>query len=270
MVLSIKKGEFKPMNQLLITILVRKPSIFIKLLIEKKIFTKLNGFKKLNKLFESKKGIEIGGPSDIFKSKGQLPIYDLAESVDGCNFSEQTTWEGKIVEGKNYHYQQGKTGYQFICDGVDVPIIPKKQYDFVLSCNNLEHIANPLKAIQNWLTLLKEEGTIVLILPRKESNFDHQRPITSMDHLIEDFQKNTGEDDLTHFEEILQLHDLKLDPLAGNFENFKQRGLDNYNNRCLHHHVFDLELLDKICQYFKLQILLKTNKVDNHIIVAKM
>lgn len=257
------------MNQLLVTLLSRKPSVFIQLAIEKKLFKRLKGFSPLNHLFENQKGVEIGGPSNIFKSNGLLPIYSLAATVDGCNFSEQTTWEGKIEQGNNYHYQQGKTGYQFICDGVDVPIIPKNQYSFVLSCNNLEHIANPLKAIKNWLTLLKDEGTIVLILPRKESNFDHKRPITSMAHLIEDFEKNIGEDDLTHLEEILQLHDLKYDPLAGSFENFKKRGLDNFNNRCLHHHVFDTNLLEQICTYFGLKVVLKTSRIDNHFIIAK-
>jgi SAM-dependent methyltransferase len=150
-----------------------------------------------------------------------------------------------------------------------VPIIPKNEYDFVLSCNNLEHIANPLKAIKNWLTLLKNEGTIVLILPRKESNFDHKRPTTIFEHLKNDFDNNIGEDDLTCLNEVLQLHNLKFDPLAGSFEKFKTRGLNNFNNRCLHHHVFDKKLLEEICHFFGLQILLSTQRVDNYIIVAK-
>jgi hypothetical protein len=57
--------------------------------------------------------------------------------------------------------------------------------------------------------------------------------------MFRDFEQNVGEDDLTHLQEILEKHDLKRDPLAGSWENFKQRSLDNFSNRCLHHHVFN-------------------------------
>lgn len=257
------------MNALTSALIKHKPLLYIQLIFQKRVMRstiKLSDTLKLS--FHNKKGIEIGGPSNMFKLQGQLPIYNVASIVDGCNFSDDTPWEGKINIGKTYNYDGTKMGYQFICDGVDVPIIPKNQYDFVLSCNNLEHIANPLKAIDNWLKLLKPNGTIVMVLPRKESNFDHKRPITSMAHLIEDFEKNIGEDDLTHLDEILQLHDLKYDPLAGNFEEFKTRSLDNFNNRCLHHHVFDTNLLEQICTYFGLKVVLKASRIDNHFIIA--
>ena len=34
-----------------------------------------------------------------------------------------------------------------------------------------------------------------------------------------------------------------MDLPAGNFTQFKQRSLDNYNNRCLHHYVYSENLL---------------------------
>ncbi len=54
-----------------------------------------------------------------------------------------------------------------------------------------------------------------------------------------DWQNKTTEDDLFHLPEILERHDLSRDPLAGSLEQFRARSLDNFNNRCLHHHVFD-------------------------------
>lgn len=179
---------------------------------------------------------------------------------------------GKVRLSQETHINilKKKKGYQYICDGVDVPIIPKDKYDFVLSCNNLEHIANPLKAVSNWLQLLKPEGgLIVLVLPRKESNFDHKRPVTTFQHLLNDYQNNVGEDDLFVLDEVFQLHDLSLDPLAGGLENYKKRSLDNFNNRCLHHHVYDLALLKEICAFFQLEVLLTETRVKDHIIIAK-
>jgi hypothetical protein len=56
--------------------------------------------------------------------------------------------------------------------------------------------------------------------------------------LKDDFDRGVDEHDLTHLPEILELHDLSRDPLAGDFENFKARSFKNFENRCLHHHTF--------------------------------
>lgn len=256
------------MNPLLL-IKSRKPSVLIQMVMDKFFNSRMSKFQSLEHFFKGKIGVEIGGPSLFFMNKGYMPLYSLAEGIDGCNFSSHTTWEGDIKEGKTYSYAPQKFGHQYICDGVDVPIIPKNKYDFVLSCNNLEHIANPLKAVENWVKLLKSEGVIVLVLPRKESNFDNKRSIISFQHLLDDYNNNIDEHDLTHLNEILEMHDLKYDPLAGNFEDFRQRSMDNFNNRCLHHHVYDLDLLKKICTHFGLTTLVKASRTADHIIVAK-
>jgi len=192
----------------------------------------INNFKLYQKLFRKKSGLEIGGPSKFFRKV--VPIYNTIKSLDGVNFSSSTIWEGDLAEGTNYKFTKRRKGYQFICDAINLDRIDSCKYDFILSCNNLEHTANPLKAINEWLRVIKQNGLIVLVLPNKDSNFDHNRSITSFEHLLEDFNNNTTEDDLTHFEEILSLHDLTLDPLAGDFEQFKQRSINNIQNRCLH------------------------------------
>ncbi len=248
----------------------QRPSFLAQLLLQRVFNPSLSGFNKIESFFADKTGIEIGGPSNMFKSGSLMPVYPLAKKIDGCNFSSHTEWEGEIKEGETYQYESGKYGHQFICDGVDVPIIPKHKYEFVLSCNNLEHIANPLKAVNNWIQLLQPEGgVIVLILPKKEANFDHRRPTTTFQHLLNDYENNIGEDDLTALEEVLKYHDLRLDPLAGGKENFRTRSEDNFNNRCLHHHVYDMNVLEAICNYFKLDVLFKETRVTDYIIVGK-
>lgn len=246
----------------------RKPNIIAKMIIDNVFRKRLSNFENICNLFEDKDGIEIGGPSRFFSKIGFMPIYSLAFKIDGCNFSSQTTWEGNITEGETYHYTENKYGHQFICEGAEVSIISRRDYDFVLSCNNLEHIANPLKAIKNWLNLVKDNGTIVLVLPRKQSNFDHKRPVTEFAHILDDYNKNVGEDDLTHLEEILELHDLKYDSLAGTFENFKKRSINNYQNRCLHHHVYNMDLLLEMCCFLKLVPVVKVTLTSDYVIVA--
>ncbi|MFC2099078.1 class I SAM-dependent methyltransferase [Bacteroidota bacterium] len=228
---------------------------------------KIINYKLYQELFYDKCGIEIGGPSAFFNN--EVPIYTKIKSLDGVNFSSSTIWEGEIHEGENYKYGKNKIGYQFICDAVNLNGIESGKYDFVLSCNSLEHIANPFKALTEWLRIIKSGGLLLLVLPYKNSNFDHNRNITSMDHLLEDFNNNISEEDLTHLDEILTLHDLSMDPPAGDFDNFKKRSINNYQNRCLHHHVFDMNLLEQIFKYFKIDLLLNECTKTDLIIVGK-
>jgi Methyltransferase domain len=212
-----------------------------------KNYTKyLNALKGLN-------GIEIGGPSFAFSSKGFLPVYDTIANLDGCNFSSNTMWEGNIQEGNTYQYGN-KKGYQYISDGIKLDRIKDEHYDFILSSHSIEHFANPLKALLEWKRIIKEEGHLLLIIPHKDNTFDRKRPVTAIEHLIKDYKHNTGEDDTTHFEEVLSLHDITIDAGIGSPETLKQRTLDNYNNRGVHHHVFNTPLAVKIANYLNFKI----------------
>lgn len=217
---------------------------------------KTANFNVYEKNLTGKKTLEIGGPSRVFGDSNILPIYKIVQSVDGCNFSTETVWEGQIKEGQHYQYHAHRdAGYQYICDAVDLSPVPSGTYDVVISSHALEHIANPLKALRDWLRTLKDGGIFLLVLPQKDSTFDHQRPTTTLEHMIHDFEMGTQEDDLTHLDEILQYHDLRLDPSAGNLDNFKNRCADNFNTRCLHHHTFTAFLVKEFLDYLDLEIL---------------
>jgi SAM-dependent methyltransferase len=192
-------------------------------------------------LFQDKSGIEIGGPSAIFN---QLSIYSSMKSLDGCNYSTSTVWEGQIKEGEMYRAGD-KTGYQYIAEASDLSKISDNKYDFLISSHCLEHCANALRTVKEWVRVVKPGGIVLMILPNKNFTFDHNRSITSFEHLVDDYNRNVGEDDLTHLDEIIKLHDLAMDKQAGRKEEFKSRSLNNLANRCLHHHVFDLDLLEK-------------------------
>ena len=203
------------------------------------------------------KGIEIGGPSSIFKRR--IPVYKNCSDLSFANFSNKTIWEGVLSDSVNYFGK--KIGKQYVAEAADLSIFSDKKFDFLLSSNCLEHVANPIKAMLEWKRITS--GKIILLVPRKDFNFDNKRPITAFEHLVDDFNNDIDESDLTHLDEILSLHDLKLDLPAGSLEQFHQRSLDNINNRCLHHHVFDNKLVFEICDYLGMSIMEQTvNKSD--------
>lgn len=231
-------------------------------------FFKAINYSKYQELLRDRSGLEIGGPSRLFVDDGKLPLYSVIKNLDGVNFSENTIWEGSLQEGYNYRFQEGKCGYQYVADAVDLRRLKSNCYDFVLSCNNFEHIANPLKALNEWARLLKPNGILLLVVPNKDFNFDHQREVTSLVHLIEDYKNDTREDDLSHINEILTLHDLVMDTSAGNYEEFKNRCMNNFYNRALHHHVFDMSLLKEIFKQIGFKVILEDNLISDFTIAG--
>lgn len=225
-------------------------------LISRRLGLSIGSFKVCDALLRGKSGLEIGGPSENFSRGYRIPVYPIVGHLDNCNFGDKTIWEGTIHEGQTYTYDlQRPRGNQYILDAVELKGIESEKYDFILSSHALEHLANPLKALSEWLRVLKVEGVMILILPHKDGTFDHRRPVTSLAHLVEDFDHGTKEDDLTHLPEILALHDLAKDPEAGTMEQFRKRSNDNFVNRALHQHVFITELVVKILDFLGLQII---------------
>ena len=218
-------------------------------------------------LVRDREGIEIGGPTKLFRR--DLPLYEVAKSIDGVNFAATTLWEGQLTEGLTYRYARRRVGRQFICDATDLARLPMERYDFVLSSNNLEHIANPLKAVGEWLRILRPGGHLVLVLPKKESNFDHRREITPFAHLLDDFEAGTTEHDLTHLGEILERHDYSMTPETADRETLERRGRANFENRGLHHHVFDAPLIEQMFRHFGLVPVLQTTTATDTIAAAR-
>jgi SAM-dependent methyltransferase len=202
------------------------------------------------------RGLEIGGPTPMFRRGGLLPIYHLFDRVDNCNFSPSTIWEGTIDRGPTFRFDRHRPpGHQFIAEAVELRFAATGHYDALLSSHTLEHTANPLAALAEWTRVLRPGGTLVLVLPHHEGTFDHRRTVTTLDHLCDDRARGTGEDDRTHLPEVLALHDLARDPAAGSEQAFRARSARNLENRCLHHHVFDTLLVVRLLDAAQWRIL---------------
>ncbi len=234
-----------------------------------KSLKKVNKSENYRKYFKGKSGLEIGGPSKVFTSSGQLPIYDVMARLDNINYSDDTAWTGKINSDKEYRAGKSTHGKQFILDAMDLSKLKPKSYDFVISSNNLEHLANPLEVIKQAKRLVVSGGVILVVAPKKQSNFDHRRKIVDFEHLVRDYKAKTKEDDLTHLEEILECHDLRFDLAAGSRDNFIKRSKKNIKFRCLHHHVFDEKVLRKIYRFSGLSVIMTAQTNNDYIILGK-
>jgi SAM-dependent methyltransferase len=213
-----------------------------------------------------KRGLEIGGPSFLFDT--YLPVYRHIQALDNCVFAEVTHWEGARAAGETFRFDSGKrTGNNFITEGATLEGIGDERYDFVLSSHCLEHLANPIKALHHWKRVLKPKGFLLLVLPDKHRTFDYRRPITPLEHLVEDYARDTSEHDMSHVEEFVTLWDYQKYPIASSIEAHRERYKDNYHQRLLHHHVFDLRSAIALVDHCRFKVVSAERLRPNHLIL---
>jgi SAM-dependent methyltransferase len=204
--------------------------------------------------------LEPGGPSMLlFGPLGLVPVYSRLAALDTLDYSEQTIWSAGAKLPRSYRRS-------LIGEARRIESVLDSSYDAVLASHVIEHIANPIGALREWVRVVRPGGHVLLVVPHRDGTFDHRRPRTSIEHLIRDAELDSGEDDRTHLEEVLALHDLSRDPGAESRESFERRCQENLSTRAMHHHVFDSRLVVEMCRAAGLEVLAIRAKRPFHIV----
>lgn len=72
-------------------------------------------------------------------------------------------------------------------------------FDFVVINHVLEHLANPVRAIEEVFRICRQGGTVILSIPDKEFTFDRGRELTSWEHLWSDYAQGVRENSDEHY-----------------------------------------------------------------------
>jgi SAM-dependent methyltransferase len=87
--------------------------------------------------------------------------------------------------------------------GIEDPyLVPDDSLDFVIASHVIEHVRNPLRALREVHGKLRAGGRLVLIVPDMQRTFDRRRPMTSLAHLILDFESPDPARDREHYIEF--------------------------------------------------------------------
>ena len=136
--------------------------------------------------------------------------------------------------------------------------------DMLVSAHCLEHMANPIKTINEWRRVVGRDGVIWFILPHGLRTFDKLRPLTSSHHIFDDFNNDTTEYDQTHWSEFRDLTILSGHRLIPPeyIEKAKKDDFEYFNGqRLIHHHVFTLSSFIDLLLKLYLEILYATDLV---------
>lgn len=144
-----------------------------------------------------------------------------------------------------------------------------QEFSFVLSEHVLEHLSNPIAALQEWRRILKSGGKVFLFLPHALRTFDKYRPRTSLAHLIQDYESQIPEHDETHLEEWKsEVLDRNLAPHYQSipFQEHSALGI-------VHHHVWITEDMVELLTYLRFKITYSIDqapdRLDSFLIVAE-
>lgn len=189
--------------------------------------------------------LEIGGPSPIFGDRGPLPLYRVIASLDNVNL--------RGPSGAFRYHASRPTGMSYVAEAAPLSF-GDGAYDCVLSSHVIEHCANPLGALREWMRVVRKGGLVLTVAPERSECFDHSRAATPWQHLLEDERRSMPEGDETHVEEFIAHMDRRLlsKPDAAILES---RARENLVSRWVHHHTWSAAMLVKAMMHVGLDIL---------------
>lgn len=96
---------------------------------------------------------------------------------------------------------QNLVNIDVVDDGEKLANFKDQSLDFVIANHFLEHSQDPIVTVSNQLRVLNPNGILYLALPDKRYTFDIDRPVTSFEHMVKDFEEGPGWSRRKHFEE---------------------------------------------------------------------
>ena len=135
-------------------------------------------------------GIEFGaGPRPL-----EIPPYCRVRYADRFTAAEFTKQSSAAI-GSHSRY-------------VDIDLVDRiedmasqctRSIDFVIASHVIEHLSNPIKMFKTAYDRLRAKGKLVLVIPDMERTFDAGRAVTSLDHLLLDYNSPSRERDIDHY-----------------------------------------------------------------------
>jgi len=198
--------------------------------------------RELSKKYILGKGLEIGA------LQNPLPISEKAQVIYIDKIDVPTAY--------NIHYQELKgqklANVDVLDDGEKLNVIPLGSQDFIIANHFLEHTQNPIKSIEVHLSRLKLGGILFYAVPNKNKTFDLNRPLTSFEHILQDYKNGPESSYDQHLQEWVELVDKITEP------SLQKQRIEHIKkiNYSIHFHVWNEDTL--------LDFLEKTNKLLNY------
>jgi predicted SAM-dependent methyltransferase len=193
---------------------------------------------KFSKKYVLGKGIEIGA------LHRPLPVHKCVQVIYIDKIDVTTAYTEHYSKLKEEKF----TNVDVLDDGEILSTIPIDSCDFIIANHFIEHTENPINTIKTHLSRIRTGGILYYIIPDKRKTFDIDRPITSFEHVLDDYQHGPEISRDDHFQEWSKI--VKHVPENQINEYIKKLKSINF---AIHFHVWDAKTLR---EFFE-----KTNKI---------
>ena len=123
----------------------------------------------------------------------------------------------------------------FICSAEKLEELDDQSQDFVLAFSLLEHVQDPIGALESFVRVTKDGGVAILTVPDKRKyKPDQKRPLTTFDHLLRDYEEGPAWSLECHLRESALLHIGMSEAEAEEFV-VQTKAMDGHT----HFHVWD-------------------------------
>ena len=142
----------------------------------------------------------------------------------------------------------------------------KERYDCCISSNVLEHSFNPIFLLLNFYFATKRGGYQFHAIPHYAYTFDRYRKPSSLEHLIDDFERNTEKQDDTHLDDYRQSAIIK--------DGYQRQFHEKYPliYPFIHQHVFDENNTKELFEFMFEEVvvdIIKDEKFSDNIVFFK-
>ncbi len=185
-------------------------------------------------------GIEVGPLHRPFNLKG-LPITNI-QYVDCLSEDELRIKYPELSDCK-------LTRIDIVDDGEKLSKISEESLDFIIAKNFIEHARNPIGTIESWLSKLRKGGTIFMVVPDKRRIFDKKRPLTKLEHFIEDYNLCENERRIRDREHFWEWSTLVAKVPEWQVKEYTGRLIDR--DFSIHFHTFTLQTFLELVHYLK-------------------
>jgi SAM-dependent methyltransferase len=129
------------------------------------------------------RGVEIGGAAHNAFHLDTLNV-DRTRDMDTVYKREELECAGVAM------------AVDVVAEGDDLPF-PGEAFDFVLASHVLEHLPDPIRALQEWRRVARRY--VFVVLPHRDRTFDRDRPVTPVDELLRRHEQGLRSDEDRHW-----------------------------------------------------------------------
>ncbi len=171
-------------------------------------------------------GLEIGA----LHEKAQLPARCHVEYCDAISKEQAISLFPEIK-----HHKLVEVTHICNLDTQGLSIFPANKFDFIILSHVIEHVANPVKVVEELFRVVKPGGLVLIAAPDKDYTFDKKREITPFPHLLAEYRQGVTEVTDAHYEDFIRgVHPEMLSLGKEDFD----KAINTVRNRREHAHVW--------------------------------